>query len=131
KRSNHTSLSEKDNVSHQVAISSAVIRLGEQINAKAIVAETASGATALQLASWRPDKSIIAVTASVRVAQQLALVYGVKSYVRPIDKFAATNLTNWLRERRLFKKGDMIVTASGKYAGVVGTTDTIKVRMLD
>lgn len=130
-RSNHSSLSDTDKVSHQVAISAAVISLGEQINAKAIVAETASGATALHLASWRPDIPIIAVTSSSRVAQQLAIVYGVKSYARPINKFAATNLTNWLLQNKLFKKGDMIVTASGKYPGIVGTTDTIKVRMID
>jgi pyruvate kinase len=131
KRSNHTSLSEEDMSSHQVAVSAAVIRLAEQIGAKAIVAETASGTTALQLASWRPDKSIVAVTASRRVAQQLALCYGVKSYMRPIDKYAATKLTNWLRDSKVLKRGDMIVTASGQYPGVVGTTDTIKVRMLE
>ena len=28
------------------------------------------------------------------------------------------------------KKGDIIVTATGRYPGVVGTTDTIKVRVL-
>ena len=50
---------------------------------------------------------------------------------RPIHKFAATKLTNWLRESKVLKKGDMIVTASGQYPGVVGTTDTIKVRMLE
>jgi pyruvate kinase len=58
-------------------------------------------------------------------------VYGTKSYVRPDDKFAATKLTNWLRESKLLDRGDMIVTASGQYPGVVGTTDTIKVRVLE
>jgi pyruvate kinase len=71
------------------------------------------------------------VTSTAATAQQLALVYGTKSYVRPVDKYAAQKLTDWLRQTRLFVKGDMIVTASGKYPGVVGTTDTIKVRVLE
>ncbi len=115
----------------QNAISLAVIQLAEDVEAKAIVAETASGATALQIAALRPDMPIIAITANRRVAQQLALVYGTKSYVRPADKLAATRLTNWLQQNKLLAKGDMVVTASGKYPGVVGTTDTIKVRMLE
>lgn len=109
----------------------AIIRLAEDVEASAIVAETASGATALQIAALRPDRPIIAVTASKRVAQQLALVYGTKSYIRPVNKFAATKLTDWLRQSKVLKKGDMIITASGQYPGVVGTTDTIKVRMLE
>jgi pyruvate kinase len=115
----------------QNAICQAIIRLSETINARAIVAETRSGATALQLAARRPARPIIAVTSDDRVAQQLALAYGTKSYVRPDDKFAATKLTNWLRQNKVLEKGDMIVTASGQYPGVVGTTDTIKVRVLE
>ena len=117
--------------SKQNAISDAVISLAENVAARAIVAETASGSTAMQLAARRPERPIVAVTADKRTAQQLALVYGTKSYVRPIDKFAATKLTNWLRQNKVLNKGDMIVTASGQYPGMVGTTDTIKVRMLE
>lgn len=116
---------------NQAAICRAVIELADSIKAKAIVAETKSGATALQLVSKRPNRSVIAVTSDKRVAQQLAIVYGTKSYVRPDDKFAATKLTNWLRSSKVLSKGDMIVTASGQYPGVVGTTDTIKVRVLE
>ncbi len=115
----------------QNAICSAVINLAEKVGAVAIVAETKSGATALELAARRPDRSIIAVTSDKRVAQQLALVYGVKTYVRPDSKLQATKLTNWLRQAKVLKKGDMVVTASGQYPGVVGTTDTIKVRVLE
>jgi pyruvate kinase len=117
-------------VTKQTAISYAVIRLAESLDAVAIVAETMSGATALNIASLRPDAPIIAVTADELIAQQLSIVYGTKNYVRPIDKFAASKLTDWLHKSKVFKKGDMIVTASGQYPGVVGTTDTIKVRVI-
>jgi pyruvate kinase len=116
--------------SRQAAITSAVITLAHEVNATAIVAETRSGATAIQLAARRPKDPIIAVTSQERVANQLSIVYGVKSYVRPDGKFAATKLTNWLESSKVLKKGDIMVTASGQYPGVVGTTDTIKVRVL-
>jgi pyruvate kinase len=112
------------------AISVAIIRLAEELAADAIVTETKSGATALQIASHRPQIPVIAVTSDTRAAQQLAIVYGVKSFVRSDDKFAATKLTNWLRQKKVLNKGNIVVTASGQYPGVVGTTDTIKVRVL-
>lgn len=118
-------------LSRQDAICSAIIKLAEDVQAKAIVAETKSGATALHIAAFRPERPIIAITSDVRVAQQLAIVYGTKSYVRPDEQYQATKLTNWLRESKILHKGDMIVTASGQHPGVVGTTDTIKVRVLE
>lgn len=117
--------------SRQTAIAQAVVGLAKTVHAKAIVAETKSGATALQLAALRTEVPLIAVTDEVRTAQQLAIVYGVKSYVRPTSREAAIKLTNWLLKEKVLKKGDIVVTASGQYPGVVGTTDTIKVRMLE
>jgi len=119
-----------DESTRQGAISSAVLTLAESIHTKAIVAETHSGATALQIASRRPDIPIIAVTSNARTAQQLALVYGTKSYVRPLDKYAATKLTEWLQQNKVLHTGDIVLMVSGQYPGVVGTTDTIKVRVL-
>jgi len=117
-------------ISKQKAISDAISSLADAVNAVAIVAETKSGETAVQLSSKRPHDPLIAVTSDPRVANQLALVYGIKSYVRPDSKLAATKLTNWLEKNKVLKKGDVVVTASGQYPGVVGTTDTIKVRVL-
>lgn len=114
----------------QYAISKAIINLAKSISASAIVAETKSGGTAVNIASQRPDSTIIAVASEKSVANQLAIVYGVKSYQRPVDKFAATKLTNWLVKEKVLEKGDVIITASGNHPGVVGTTDTIKVRVI-
>lgn len=114
----------------QSAISSAILDLAKSIKARAIVAETKSGATVLQIAARRPDITLLAVTSDERTSNQLAIVYGTKSYVRPVDKYAATKLTNWLSETKVLHKGDVVVTVSGQYPGVVGTTDTIKVRVV-
>ena len=114
----------------QSAISSTIISLADAVHARTIVAETKSGATVLQIAARRPSIPIIAVTSEERVTHQLAIVFGTKSYTRPVDKMAATKLTDWLRLNKVLKEGDVVVTASGRHPGVVGTTDTIKVRVL-
>lgn len=127
----HVSYPGQSEASRQLAISSAIISLADSIGAKAIVAETKSGATALHIAARRPAVPIIAVTNEARTAQQLAITYGVKSYVRPIDRRAASKLTDWLERNKLLRGGDVVVMASGRYPGVVGTTDTIKVRAIE
>jgi len=114
-----------------LAISEAVIKLATNIKARAIVAETKSGATAMNIAAKRSPILLIAVTSDVRTSHQLAIVYSIKAYNRPVDKHAAIKLTDWLRDNKVFNKNDLIVTASGKYPGIVGTTDTIKVRILE
>jgi pyruvate kinase len=127
----NVSFKSQEEHTRQAAISKAVIRLAEDVKAVAIVAETKSGATALQIASHRTSIPLIAVASDARTVQQLAIVYGNKSYVRPVDAQAAVKITDWLRQAKLFHKGDIVVTASGRYPGVVGTTDTIKVRVLE
>lgn len=116
--------------SMQNAISSSVINLADNIGAEAIVAETKSGTTALQIAARRPGAPLIAVTDQARTAQQLTLAYSVKSYVRPVDAQAAVKLTEWLRENDVLKANDTVVLVSGRHPGMAGTTDTIKVRVL-
>jgi pyruvate kinase len=115
----------------QLAISRGVISMAHSIHANAIVAETKTGATVLDIASERPDMPIIAVTDSNRTAQQLAIVCNIKSYVRPVSNRAAQKLTDFLQQAQVFKKGDIVVMVSGMHPGIVGTTDTIKIRQLD
>lgn len=115
----------------QIAISTAVLSLAESISAQAIVTETKSGATALRIGSHRSSIPLFAVTSVPRTAQQLAITFNVRSFVRPVDRYAANKLTDLLRAGRMLKKGDIVVTTSGQHPGVVGSTDTIKVRMVE
>jgi pyruvate kinase len=115
----------------QDAISSAAITLAQQVRAKAIIAETKSGATTTSIASHRPDMRIISVTSEPRVAQQLALVYANKSYVRPDGERAGLELSRELREQGYFSEGATVVLVSGRQAGLTGGTDTIRVRTLE
>jgi pyruvate kinase len=121
----------KDDHSKQSSIAKAVVTLADQIKADVIVSETRSGATARQIAALRPEVPQVSVTSDSRVAQQLALVYGIKSFVRPDGATQTQKLTAWLRTHDILKQGNTIVCASGQYPGVIGCTDTIKVRVLE
>lgn len=120
-----------DSHTKQGAISSAIITLADSLGVSAIVAETKSGATAFKISSRRSHHPIIAVTSVARVAQQLALVYSVKSFIRKDEHLQAQKFTDWLKTQNVLKKGDVVITVSGQHPGVVGTTDTIKVRAIE
>jgi pyruvate kinase len=112
------------------AIADSVLTIANNIEAKAIIAETKSGSTARHISSRRPATALIAVTSSVRTSQQLAIVYDVKSYVRPDDPQAAIKLSEWFGSNKVLASGDIVIMVSGRYPGVAGETDTIKVRAL-
>lgn len=117
----------------QDAISAAAVSLAKQLDVDAIVAETKSGATAINVASHRPDRLIISVTSEPRAAQQLALAYANRGFVRPDGEKAGLELARELKANGFFgdKEKVTVVIISGRQPGMPGTTDTIRVRMLE
>lgn len=115
------------------AISHAAVDLASQLGAKAIVAETRSGATAANIAANRPNLPIISVTSELRSAQQLALSYANKSFVRPDGERAGLELAKELHAKNFFGTDEPIrvVIVSGKQPGLIGGTDTIRVRVIE
>ncbi len=115
------------------AISQVAVELAEQIEAVAIIAETKSGATAVNIAANRPVLPIISVTSEKRSAQQLALSYANKSFVRPDGEKAGIDLANHLKSDGFLghDKNTSVVIVSGRKPGLTGGTDTIKVHMLE
>ena len=124
----------KGKKTHRDAISLAAVNLAHELNASAIVAETKSGATAANIAAHRPDMPIVSVTSEPRAAQQLALSYANKSFIRPDGEKAGLTLAKELKLAGFFDGSDektTVVIVSGKQPGLVGGTDTIKVRVLE
>jgi pyruvate kinase len=114
------------------AISAAAVSLAEQLGVDAIIAETKSGATAANIAAHRPNLPIISVTSEMRSAQQLGLNYANRSYVRPDSEEAGFDLFKELKADGLFGEGPVtVIIVSGQQPGIIGTTDTIKVRVLE
>ena len=113
------------------AISTTAVRLAEEINADAIICQTASGATAFATAAERPNLPIISVTSNPRVANQLALIYANSAFVRPYSDEFGLLLAQELKASGYIKckegeKDLLAVIVSGdknKYG-----TDTIRVR---
>ena len=119
------------NTSLQDAISSAVVTLAQQVQARAIICETKSGATAQSIASHRPSMPIISVTSVPRVAQQLTLLYANKSFLHPDGEHAGLEIAKLLRQQGIFELGSTVVLVSGRQPGLTGGTDTIRVRVLE
>ena len=101
-----------------------------QINAKAIVALTAGGTTALRVAKHRPAQPILAVTLSVPVMRRLNLVWG----TYPLVKASPNSMEEWegvaravTVEAGLAKTGDVIVVTAGLPLGVPGSTNMVRV----
>jgi len=114
------------------AISAAAVSLAEQLGVDAIIAETKSGATAANIAAHRPNLPIISVTSEMRSAQQLGLSYANRSYVRVDSNEAGFDLAKELKEQGFFgEETTTVIIVSGQQPGIVGTTDTIKVRVLE
>ena len=112
------------------AISLAAVELAEQIDADALIVETKSGQTAATVAANRPALPIYAVTSSSRVAQQLGLNYATRSFIRQDGEFAGLELAKELKANGIFgsKENITVVIVSGRQPGLVGGTDTIRVR---
>ena len=114
------------------AISAAAVSLAGQLKVDAIIAETLSGRTAATIAANRPNLPIISVTSDVRTAQQLGLSYANRSYVRADTPEAGFELFEELKANGFFGEGRAtVIIVSGREPGVEGTTDTIKVRVLE
>lgn len=115
------------------AISAAAVSLAEQLKVDAIVVETRSGATAANIAIHRPNLPIISVTSEARTAQQLALSYANKSFVRPDGERAGLEIARELKAEGYFGSKEKVIVAivSGRQPGLVGATDTIRLRVLE
>jgi pyruvate kinase len=115
------------------AISQAAVSIADEIHADNIIAETKSGATAAMIAACRPHIPIIVATSEPRTAQQLALSYATRSFVRPDGDKAGVSLAKELYAAKYFPDMDRMTTVivSGRQPGVVGETDTIRIRVIE
>jgi pyruvate kinase len=112
------------------AISAAAAQVGHTIGAKAIVAFTASGMTALRVARERPEAPIIGLTPNRETAQKMAVVWGLHAVVTP-DVHSLTEAVNRASRVALTEgfavHGDEIVVTAGVPFAHSGTTNSLRV----
>jgi pyruvate kinase len=115
------------------AISAAVAQIAIQLNAKAILSLTKTGATARNVSKFRPNIPILAITPHVEIARQLQLVWGVQPLLvlnLPSVRQTFQASINAAQEKGFVKEGDLVVMTAGTLQNVSGSTDLVKVEMV-
>ncbi|MDE2008225.1 MAG: pyruvate kinase, partial [Rhodospirillales bacterium] len=112
------------------AIAAAARQVCHTIGAAAVVAFTASGATALRVARERPESPVIGLTPHMVTARRLAVVWGVHAVVSPDAHSLAEAVTRAIRIAQaegFAAQGQEIVIAAGVPFGHSGSTNVLRV----
>ena len=105
-------------------------QLARRIKARAIIAETNTGATAVNVGAYRPNLPIVCVTENVKTAQKLALSYASRPYIRPNELNAATKLAEELKREGYFGEDPVTVVLVSGHHPEPGKTDNIQIKTL-
>ncbi len=113
----------------------AACELAGQVEARALVAITESGFTALQLSRFRPRSPVVALTPHAGAADRLKLAWGIEPLCMKTSGSLETRLRRAVRlleEMGLAGKGDRVVLVAGLKGprDPSSTTNLIKVEML-
>jgi len=115
------------------AAARAACLVAQQIGAKAIVAFTSSGATALRVSKYRPIQPIIAITPFDTTVRRMSVVWGVHvekrekpSIIEKVFELAVDVAT----DLGLVTKGDRLVITAGWPMLVSGSTNLVKVHVV-
>jgi pyruvate kinase len=115
------------------AISFSAHIMAEELQTRAIVCPTRSGATARHISRYRPDPPIIALTPSRDVVRRLCLTWGVVPILTPELK-NPVNITEQaftLAKKYLpLKRGDRILITAGTSRANPGMTNTIRLEVV-
>jgi pyruvate kinase len=121
----------RDDVSMSVtdAIGQVACEIAADLDAKAIITSTISGATARRVAMHRPVTPIIAPSPSETTCQQLGLVWGVQPLL--VEQFEDTDTmiataVGAAQARDLVSEGDLVIITAGVPAGGSGLTNMLK-----
>jgi pyruvate kinase len=77
----HARRVENDSKTGRAAIAQSAVRVSSELGLRAIVCGTTSGATAAQIASFRPRARVLALAGDHEVARRLNVVWGVEARV--------------------------------------------------
>ena len=112
------------------SLSKAAVQVANDSNAKAIVAFTETGKTALLISNHRPTAPIFTFTTVAKTFNQLNLIWGVEQI--KIDRLETTDemfaiANQWLTEEMNFLKNDKVVIVAGTPPNKEAATNLIRV----
>jgi pyruvate kinase len=116
------------------AISRSAAEIAREIEARVIVAFTETGITARYVSKARPTVPIITFSPNAATRRRLALLWGVTAFDiegfrdpdQMIERASASLVANGLAS-----PGDKFVAIFGAPVGVVGSTNSIRVRVVE
>ncbi|MGR3220804.1 MAG: pyruvate kinase [Candidatus Anammoxibacter sp.] len=110
-------------------ITYAANQLAELLKASAIIVFTETGETAIRVAKHRPCIPIFAFTSGVAVARQMTMTRALNPFLmaNAIDiKHPLKFFFNFLKKRKMVKKGDRVILTSGIPMQGAGNTNMIR-----
>jgi pyruvate kinase len=112
------------------AMSNAATDLAEALDASAILAATATGRTASEIARLRPRRPMIGLSHHQQAVQQMALEWGVLPLSMPstvhVDDLWKRSVET-ARASGVVQPGDLVVLIAGTAVNLSGSTNVIKV----
>ncbi len=116
------------------AVCDAACIMAKDLHANAIIAVTESGLSARRVSKFRPKQPIVASTPNLKTYHQLALSWG----VTPVLAIHQDNPESLYRHAidcakkiEAVKRGDTVVIAAGAPLGQTGTTNMLRVSVVD
>ncbi len=115
------------------AIAAAAQQVAQTVEARAIVAYTLSGPSALRIARERPDCPILGLAGTVSTARRLSLVWGVSARVADQGSDSVTledvvnAAANAARDDGLAVAGEAVVVVAGLPFGKAGSTNNLRI----
>jgi len=115
------------------AISYAACHVASQLGARAVIAYTASGSTAIRVSKYRPRTPILAITPNESTQRQLSLSWGVNALKVTEHKLILnmfSQAAGAVSRCGLGKEGDLVVVTAGLPMGKSGSTNMLKVERI-
>lgn len=125
---------ESDDSDVSNAIGHAACTTARDIKARVIVAVTMSGYTAEMMAKYKPAAPVVAATPRVKTYHQQALTRGVYPVLTKVSDHwnsIMADATKSVKKMDLVKTGDIMVFSAGMPLQVSGTTNLIRVNIVE
>ena len=116
------------------SICHAAMNISNDLDIKAIIVMTESGSTAIKMAQYRPNSNIYALCPYPDTCRMLSLIWGVTSI--KVKQYTSTdemisNYISIMKDKKYINKGDKVIITAGVPIGISGTTNMIKIHVVD